>query len=242
MKRLIFLLLLIFIGFYGIWPAISAYGIYNGLKAEDEAVLEAKVDWPSVRASFKEAVEPLVAEQLQKQSGKMSGQIEGLAGVLGASFAPKIVDILVDTYMTPKGLVELSKSGGKINVDSAMAELGRSLPIGGGGNEGGTGMTGRLSDVLKDVAGGLGGIPGADKLKDLISGNKSGGGSSGSGNGSSGQIPPIGMGNIKSFYLTSPTQLELSLSQDPEATKPDVTAAMGFKDWDWKLVKIVPHL
>lgn len=244
MKRFIFLLILLAIGFYAVWPALSVYAIYNGLEKEDEAVLEQKVDWPSVRASFKEAVEPLVADELKRQADNAGGDMGAITGALGSQIAPKIVNIVVDTYMTPKGLIELMHTGGKIDLNTAMAKLDVVLPGGLANGKDLPGMPGVLGDIIKDVAGGDKKIPGLGGLKgvfDTMKANKSEPQNRSSEPMPKG-APAIGLDNIKSFRFNSPTEMELSLARDGASRKPDMTAALGFKDMDWKIVKIVPHL
>lgn len=238
MKRLLFVAILAAIGFYGIWPALSAYGIYNGIETKDETVLEQKVDWPSVRASFKEAIEPVVAQELEKQANKAGGNNGALTGALGASIAPQIVNVLVETYMTPKGLIQLASTGGKIDLEAALGSIPGGIPGQGGMQD----LPGGLGGILEGLSGDKGGITNLEGLGGLFGGKQSGQKKASGKSNQDMSIPALGIDNIKAFHFNSPTELEMAISQEAKARNPDVTAVMGFKDMDWKLVKIIPHL
>ena len=229
MKRILTLLFLVICAAYVAWPGFSMYQIYHGVETGDEDVLQQKVDWPSVRASFKEAILPRVTEELEKRASKLAKGPQGeIAGQLGAAYAPQIVDILVDTYMTPKGFVKLRQSGGVIDMKAAIAEL--NVPGASGGSGGGF-----LSDLLRQAGKSFQGLPGSDTLRDLFGTEKNQ-------NNKNASSPSFGLDNIKTFRFNSFSELELSVAKKPKARKPDLTAVMGFRDYDWKLVKLVPRL
>ncbi len=81
MKRLMTLLVLIGLAFYGAWPAYSGYTIKSALAAKDSETLSAKIDFPSVRESMRPAVsakvETSLAKSLKKAGPAGSGASQG---------------------------------------------------------------------------------------------------------------------------------------------------------------------
>ena len=50
----------------------------------------------------------------------------------------------------------------------------------------------------------------------------------------------LSFANVKRFAFTGPLAFEVGLAREKAATVPDITAQLGFKDFDWKLVGLVP--
>ena len=57
-----------------------------------------------------------------------------------------------------------------------------------------------------------------------------------------GSPPPVGIDNIKSFGFAGPLAFDIGFARDPKALKPDLTARMEFKEFDWQLTQVVPRL
>lgn len=201
MKRLFFLVVILIPAIYAGWPAWSLFEIYKGIQTANAPVLENKVDWPSLRASFKKAIEPKVAGAMNKRAK------------LSATFAPKLVDTLVDIYMTPQGLAQLAASGGRIDMSSAIGKLNISQP-------------GKLFS--------------ANKLKNLFGGSDDAAKTTGAVR-KSGRAE-YGVDNIKTLRLLSPGEVEVGVALDSNSKKPDLTVVMAFQEFDWKLTKLIPHL
>jgi hypothetical protein len=80
------------------WPLWTALQIREAVLSGDTAVLERKVDWPGVRASLKQSLPVYLAGQ-------------GLIGqTLTALFGTTVVDTIVDSYVSPAGLVHLRQA------------------------------------------------------------------------------------------------------------------------------------
>ncbi len=79
-------------------PLWTALQIKDAVLSGDTAVLERKVDWPGVRASLKQSLPVYLAGQ---------GLI---AQALTALFGTTVVDTIVDSYISPSGLVQLMAS------------------------------------------------------------------------------------------------------------------------------------
>ncbi len=241
MIRILFILLAVFIGGWVAWPAYSAYQIYGGMKSADEAVLQRKINWDSMRASLR----PVVATEVEKTIGQAGGK------ALGSAFMPQIIDMAMKTIVTPKGLVQVMAHGGDVSsvvnsiVSKQMGGLG-ALTGGGGANANGGGLLGGLLGGGDKKGGLLGGLLGNDKVRELA-GDKLGDAVGGmrkskpeGGDGAS-EGPSYGLSNVKRFAYTGIGAMELGVAKDPAADLSDVVAVMEFQDFDWKLTGLVPR-
>ncbi len=258
MLRILFLLLVVFIIGWVAWPAYSAYQIYGGMKNADEAVLQRKINWDSMRNSLR----PVVSAEVEKAIGKSAGQ--GLSGAvmpqLKQKFMPQIVDMAMKTVVTPKGLAQVMAQGGDVSgsvakiVSSQIGKLGGLGALTGGGSETGSGGGGLLGGLLggngdaKKGAGGLlGGLLGNKKVREMA-GEKLGGLVGGGKKSEPEQAaeqpagPSYGLGNIKRFAYTGLGTMELGVARDPQADAADVTAVMEFQNFDWKLTGLIPRV
>ena len=223
--------------------AFSLFQIAEGVKGKDEAKLQNKIAWQSVRASLREPVTKMVKKEIDNQA-KGRG-VEGLVlGELAGKYSPQVVEKILDAYVTPKGIIMLAEQGGKLKtadlgIDGLVQSL-NSQNI--GVNNGSDGEL--LGDLIKRAKEAAGKIPGGKELvgnalgkygkeifKDVEnkSADKSGS-----------KLTSYGLNNIKSISFNGPLNFEVALSKSPTARKPDVIAGMSFVDMDWKLSKIVP--
>jgi Protein of unknown function (DUF2939) len=255
MLRILFLLLAVFIGGWVAWPAFSAYQIYDGMKTSDEAVLQGKINWESMRASLR----PAVTVEVEKAIGKAGGK--GLSGVLTPQlkeqFMPQIIDLAMNVVVTPKGLAELMAHGGDVSkvveniVSKQMGKLGglEALTDGGSDSGGGGGLLGQLlsGDQKKEVGGLLGSLLGDKKMRKLL-GKKSDQDEGGMNksepdmNAGPSDKPKYGLGNIKRFAYTGIGAVEFGVAKDQTADVSDVVAVMEFQELDWKLTGLVPRV
>ena len=257
MRRLLFLILLVGLGFYIGWPAWSGYQIKSALDAGDAATLSNKIDFVSVRQSLRPAATHYAEEMLEERLNSAGGPVATVIDEQTKSaLLPKIVDSTLDRVVTPENLIRIASQGGAVKdavaaiVKEQMGGALGGLPgldklgtvkIGGENGQGGTEL---------DIGGLVGGIVGA------ATGNNEGGlGDLFGGGGEErktaaapapapkrkGKKQKFGLDNIKSFGLAGPLGLQVGVAQDPKAKKPDLTAEMGFRDMDWKLVALRPR-
>jgi hypothetical protein len=253
MKKIIGLIILGLIAFYGLWPAYSGYQIFNALQSNDAALLERKVDFDSVRVSLRPAVTEEVGRQFD-QAGKDSGLGSLLGGDLKKQLLPQLVDSALKTLVTPANVLRIYAEGGdmKSSVEKIMREqmakagAGAATGGAGGGLPGGISLPGGLGQ-LGDLAGKMGVDPG--KLAGAAA-------AAGAASAKPAETAPaaaapktastaksaVGFANIKRFGLNGPLGYEVGVAKDAAAGKPDVTAGMSFSGFDWKLTKIVPNL
>lgn len=247
MKRLLVLLILLAAVGYAGWPIVSIYQIYKGLKPVDEPLLTRKVDWPSVRTSFKEAITPHIVRRINAETGKLGGSPQGLAiKRMATAMAPRLVDQIVGSFITPKGLARLAASGGNIDLASAgLTDLARKLMVSPETGDGQSpsdadGFFRKATEALKDV-------PGArEALQDMARRELSPSGSPGHSEPKDqvrkDSATDYGINNIKTIRFNSPTEFELGIAKVQSADNPDLTLVMGFQKFDWKLIKLIPHL
>ena len=247
MKRLITLLVLAGLAFYGAWPAYSGYTIKQALAAKDTDTLSAKIDFPSVRESMRPAVSAKVEASLAK-SLKKAGPAGGeLLKEMSKDITPKIADAVLAVLVKPETLIRIYTDGGRVkdsinriiseevSTSAAGGGLGELLGKGGDGAGGSGGLLDNLGKAAEqfgfDTGKTLGGLTGK-KAETPTKTNKS----------KSGSAPKYGLDNIKHFGLDGPLAISLGVAKDPAAKDPDVTAEMSFVGNDWKLTGLVPKL
>lgn len=234
MKRLVWLVLVLAAGFYGLWPAYSGFMIRSALEDKDAGLLESKIDF----ASLKESLRPAATAQADKmltqalQYGGSGGLTEGLKQQL----LPTIVDASLATIVTPQTLIRIYSEGGAVKDSVArivQEQMGKTAGIPGFDK-----LTGLTSAAGRDKTGGLGGLD-LDKLGGLLGKKK---GAEAPAPQPQVQQTPYGLDNIKRFGLAGPLAIELGLAKDPAAKEPDVTVEMGFTGNDWKLTALRPRI
>jgi hypothetical protein len=253
MKKLIGLVLLGLIGFYGLWPAYSGYQINTALQASDAALLERKIDFASVRQSLR----PAVTEEVSRQFDA-AGKDNGLGGLLGGELKkqllPQLVEAAVNAIVTPANVIRIYAEGGdlKSTIDKIMREK---MPQGAGVQMPAVPSAGSTGGL----AGGMATPGGLGQLGDLagkmgIDPNKVTGGLGAAAPTAATAPKPAaqpaattakttyGLANIKRLALAGPLGFEVGVAKDAAASKPDVTAGMSFTGMDWKLTKLVPNL
>lgn len=98
-------------------PLWAAHQIRTAAREGDVALLERKVDWPSVRDSLKDSLRDMA------QGEATSGSRRTMWQRIKSAAAPTITDRLVDRYATPDGVIQLARS------KDAIATLARSVGI-----------------------------------------------------------------------------------------------------------------
>ena len=88
---------------YLVSPYYSFWRFTEALKAGDQQKFERMVDFRSVRESLKKQLRAKLAEGKPKEPKKESSSLFGLSD----QFAPRLIDTLVDAYVTPAGLAAL---------------------------------------------------------------------------------------------------------------------------------------
>lgn len=93
---------------YIAWPYFSMWQLYSALQSKNADALSGQIDFPSLRTSLKDQINAFV---MAKMAGNQEMQGNILAG-LTVAVLPKIVDSMVDAYVTPAGVTQLFKADG----------------------------------------------------------------------------------------------------------------------------------
>lgn len=268
MGRLLFLILLLAIGFYGGWPAFNGYRIYQGLENNDPATLAAKIDFPSVRQSMRGPVLAQVDRRIEAVMKDLGPASEVVGEQIPRDNIEKIIDGALASVVEPKRIAEIYASGGDLNgaiKDAVLEEISKMgglaavLKIdklldqggdgqGSSGTIGGIKVPGALGDLLKnkEVRDAVGNLAGKIVLDPAQLGGKlfpsrEGKGKTGQPAAGGGK-PSYGIDNIKSFGFPSATAMQVGVARSPSASEPEVTAEMAFRNYDWRVTKLIPNL
>lgn len=212
--------------FYAVWPGYSAYRLKTALDAGDGPGLERGIDFPSVRASLKPAVQAKVEKSLEaalKPAGSTGGVV---LGQLGKDMVPKLVDTTLDTLVTPAMLIKLHQEGRtlKDGLDGLVKEQ--------------PNLAGKVGDLLGGLLGKVGGKAGT-------TGPGTEGGAATGATGAGATTParkPLGLANVKSVSFDGPLALKIGLARDGTQREPDVTAKLAFTGTGWMVTELVPRL
>ena len=214
MKKWLLAVLCVLLAFYVGWPMWSAYRIHSALESNDTETLDRKVDFPSVRASLKPVVSSEVERALDRAAGRGGNLGQILGGVLKQQLGPQLVETILNGFVTSRSVSEIYSRRGDIR--GIVAER-----VGKGRTDGG------------------GQAPQAEPVKDAPAAQENVGDAKASPGRKPREKPSLA--NVKRFAITGPLAFEVGLARDKQATEPDVTAQIGFKDLDWKLVGLVPR-
>lgn len=226
MKRPILLIslfaLLAFAGFYGAWPAWSGYRIRAAIENQDVALLESKIEFPSVRAALKPTVTAEVNRQVELRL-KDAGPLGALIGSqLKGETAGRLVDRAIESAVTAESVIRIAHEG------KSMREA--------------------IENVLASQMGGaLGGVLGKMTQRRQGSGNEPKESpqpdASGNAKGEPGQAKRrFGLANVKRVSINGPLSFSVGVARKADAAEPDVTAEMRFTGFDWKVVSLIPRL
>lgn len=99
------IVLVVLAGLYLASPYYAFWRFTQALKAGDQQQFEKMVDFRSVRESLKKQLKAKLAETRRDEPPKP--QAERSLFSLSDQFAPRLIDTLVDAYVTPAGLAAL---------------------------------------------------------------------------------------------------------------------------------------
>lgn len=104
--RLRYLLVLLPPLVYAAWPVKDALALRSAIRAGDSAAIERLVRWDSLRDSLKDELAAELNRSLRER-GERKGKERTLSEAAARRFGPRVVDSLVERYVTPKGLPQL---------------------------------------------------------------------------------------------------------------------------------------
>jgi hypothetical protein len=243
-RRVFFIILLFGLLFYVVWPAYSGYQIFDALRRQDAALLERKVDFPSLRVSMRPAVETAVEDQIDLQL-KIAGASGAVIGAqLKKEVMPSLVEMALDNLVTPANIIRVYTDRGDVgqSIERIIAELIAKTGL--------PGLSG-AGDLSPDgsMVGRLGGLTGGVEKLGIDAGRAREGAIKKAENWATRSLKPptgapttFGPSNIKDLTILGPLSFEVGLAKNPAALQADVKAGMSFTDFDWKLTTLVPHI
>jgi hypothetical protein len=271
MKRFIFLIFVVLVGFYAVWPAFTGYRIYQGLESNDPGLLAAKIDFPSVRQSMRGPVLDQVNSRIESVMKDLGPMTKLVGEQIPRDNIEKIIDGALATVVEPRKIAEIYAKGGSLNAEIKDAVLNEIDKMGGlaavlkldkffkqGPDNGAAGekdesisiggfkVPGALGGLLKnkEVKEALGGFVGKLSLDpEKLAGKlfPSRRDESAVASGGGGKRS-FGVGNIKSFGFAGLTAMQVGVARSSDAVEPEVTTEMAFRNYDWRITKMTPNL
>ena len=236
MKRIVLVVALALLGFYGAWPAWTGLRIRSAIENEDKALLASKIEFPAVRAALKPAVTAEVERTIEralKDAGPLGGLI---SGQIKGDIAGRIIESSIDTIVTPENVIKIAHDGR--NLREAIERIMKEQVGLGGILE----KFGQRRQTGNQAGNQTGNPAGNEPQKAPDSPTKS---SPAAGQAQAGAPPGkrrFGIANIKSIRPTSLLSFAVGVARDPAATEPDVISEMRFTGFDWKVVSLIPRL
>jgi hypothetical protein len=92
---------------YVAYPFVTAWTIREAIQSGNTAYLQDKIEWDGVRASLRQSLSSIAADDEQVDSGDEPAPKPGLWKRLKMGMKQRAVNGLVENYVTPKGLPQL---------------------------------------------------------------------------------------------------------------------------------------
>ncbi len=113
MRKLLILPLPLLAFAYLAWPAWSAWQLRTAVKARDLAAIEARVDWPLLRANLKQTIRANLTDETKDSGGVIRRTLKRTVG-------PFVADRVVEAAVTPRTLARVL--AGRALVEARKAE------------------------------------------------------------------------------------------------------------------------
>ena len=97
----------LFVLAYGASPYLAVRGFVAAAKQGDAEKLRGSVDFPAVRADLKPQLTAAVTMRMEHDPAMRGNPLAGL----GAMLMPSILDRMIDSVVTPEGIVALVRAG-----------------------------------------------------------------------------------------------------------------------------------
>jgi hypothetical protein len=235
MRRIFLVVLCLLLAFYVGWPIWSALQLRSALKSEDAATVARKIDFPSVRASMRPAIEERAGHVFDTYARQLGPGGALIVSQLKPQLLPKLVENALDTLVTPQNVIRIANDQGtfKERIERVLREqLGKvgNLPVSSRGDGG------AIPGVRLPAGVGQLGLPG---LQSPVTSSAPAAPSTPT---ATQPRREFGISNIKSFAFSGPLSFEVGLAKEAAATSPDIVARMGFSGLDWRLNGLVPKL
>lgn len=114
--------IVLFIIAYMAWPYITIWRLYAALRAEDTDAISEHIDFPCLRSSLKEQLNASLLREMANDKEMAENPFSGLA----AAFLPKMVESMMDAYVTPAGIAQMFEAGA---FKSGKSTAGQESPV-----------------------------------------------------------------------------------------------------------------
>ncbi|KAB2847094.1 MAG: DUF2939 domain-containing protein [Hyphomicrobiaceae bacterium] len=212
LKKLLFAVVVLALGFYVAWPAWSAYRLYQGLEAGNTEIINAKVDFAEVRRKLRPRVAAEIDCQFDKSfKGDLASQILG-AG-LKQQLGPQITDAVLERVVTPEMMARAYRHKGELRelYDVVAKDL--------------IGKVLDKSTVLADPRT----VTVEKKAPEQPTATAR-------------TPTNVGLGNIKGFRLNGPLEFQFGFARDATKGEPELDIVMAFTGLDWRVKSVEPRL
>lgn len=212
MKKLLFAVVALALGFYVGWPAWSAYRLYQGLEAGNTDLINARVDFAEVRRGLRPRVATEIECQFDKSfKGDLATQILG-AG-LKQQLGPQITDTVLESVVTPQMMARAYRHKGDLRelYDVVAKDL-----------------IGKVLDKSKSQA----------DPKTIATEKKA----PAQPDAATKTPTNVSLGNIKGFRVNGPLEFQFGYTRDASRSEPELDIVMAFSGLDWRVKSVEPRL
>lgn len=221
--------------FYVAWPVWTGYRIREAIETGNAALLEDKVDFPSVRVTMR----PVLKSELERSltAGQDRGGLGGLiASQLKGDRVDRLLDAAIATVVTPEAVIRTVREGRSVRELSERILKGRTT-----GEQGEATQRGGIGGVLGQIAGrsqtgdARGSQPPAQEPSKQSA-------SPPAKQAEPGAKRRLTLANIKSFAIEGPLAFSFGVARDVEKAEPDVVVKLAFTSFDWRVVGVLPQI
>ena len=99
-------------------PYLTVYQMKNAAENQDGEALSEYIDFLTLRRSLKDQINVMIGKEMAKEAMN-----DNLFAYLGAAFGTIIVEKIVDTYVTPAGLMQLMEGGKLESKESRQGSI-----------------------------------------------------------------------------------------------------------------------
>lgn len=212
MKKLLFAVVVLALGFYVAWPAFSAYRLYQGLEAGNTSLIDSKVDFAAVRQSLRPKVAAEIDCQFDKSfKGDIATQILGTG--LKQQLGPQITEAVLESVVTAEMMARAYRHKGDLRelYDVVAKDL-----------------IGKVLDKSKTQV----------DPKTITADKKPAETTTPPAKTSTN----VSLGNIKGFRVNGPLEFQFGYARDASKSEPELDIVMAFSGFDWRVKRIEPRL
>lgn len=109
MRKLFFIIPIVGVAVWILWPYFALYELFNGLEEGNPVVLERRVEWESVRRGLRDDANAMFLA-MNASDHPANGRNDFAKG-LSVIFGPALINQIIDAYVTPQTISNLIRLG-----------------------------------------------------------------------------------------------------------------------------------